>query len=139
VKTRSHPTPLPIKIVVGLWLVVVAAQAFTLITAATLGSTSKSLLGAVIGLSSAIYQATALARLSRWPVLLYPTLATLSIASLYISGADLKAQYPILGPFALILPPVIFLALTLPYWGRMNWTPFGRSYRPSEDQVEVFT
>lgn len=137
-RTRSHQTPLSVKVAVGLWLLFAAVRAFNTIKLATLGAPGLALGGQAIAVSIALYYAAATARLSRWPVLIYPAMAGLSAFGLYSSHYVWREHYPILGPLAVILPPVIFLALTLPHWRKMNWALFGRPYRPPADQAEVF-
>jgi hypothetical protein len=142
-KTRSHRTPVSIKIAVGLWLLIAATKIVSTISMAIVltpfGAQKFAFGSQVFGLVFALYQAIALARLSRWPMLLQPAVAAASILSLYASGFDWRERYPILGPLAMILPPLILLALTLPHWRKMNWGVFGRPYRPPEDQADVFT
>jgi hypothetical protein len=137
--TRHHATPLSVKLIVGLWLALAAFRLFGLISGATTGAGASKLLGQAVSASMLLYGALALARLSRWPVLLYPALSALNLLSLHLEHFAWREHYPMLGPFVFILPPLIFLAFTLPHWRKMNWSVIGGPYRPAEDQAEIFT
>jgi hypothetical protein len=143
VRTRTHRTPLSIWIAVGYWLLVVATKTVFVIGMAVVlarfGAYKYTLNGQFLGLIIALYQAFALARLSRWPVLVHPIAAVVSLFSLYGDDSGLRERFPLLAPLAAIIPLVISLALTLPHWRKMNWALFGRPYRPLEDRAEVFS
>ena len=140
-RTRPYPLPPSILIAVGYWLLVaVTKTVFVIGIAAVLarfGAIKYALNGQLLGLIIAVYQVFALTRLSRWPVLVHPIMAALSLFGLYGNDAGLRERFPLLPPLAAILPLLIFLALVLPHWRKMNWALFGRPYRPPEDQVEA--
>lgn len=135
-RTRSHRTPLSIWIILALTTVVMPPQVGTLFT----NPNQRSLYGLAIILGVPLYHAIALARLSRWPILL-----NLGVASVVLinSAGVFRAHYPwttvafMFAPLGLGL--AIYLACTLPHWRKMNWALFGRPYRLPEDQAEVFT
>ena len=84
------------------------------------------------------FQLVALSRMSRWPVIVQVVTVTSSITLQYATNPHWTDRYPILGVFAVIVPLMIYLALIVPHWRNMNWALFGRSYRPPQDQAEVF-
>lgn len=135
-KTRPYRTPLSIWIVLALLSVLMLLPIGGLFTYPH----TRSLLGLTMILGVPVYHAIALARLSRWPVLL---LSVVIVASALINAMSIfRANFP-WATVAFMFAPItlglaVYLALTLPHWRKMNWALFGRPYRPPEDQVEVF-
>ena len=139
--TRAWRTPWSIWIAAGYWLLVAVTKVVLVagiaVVLARFGATKYALNAQFLGLIVALYQVFALARLSRWPVLVHPILVALSLFGLYGNDAGMRERFPVLAPVAAILPLLVFLALTLPHWRKMNWALFGRPYRPVEDQAEA--
>ncbi|CAN7336734.1 hypothetical protein [Caulobacter sp. LjRoot300] len=92
----------------------------------------------LIGVAILAYKAIALARLSRWPILLHVASVGWSLVSRHLAHLEWRERFPILGPFVVLIPLTIYLALTLPHWRKMNWALLGRPYRPVENQAEIF-
>ena len=138
-KTRSHRTPLSIKITVGILALLLAGRAAALL-AFLLG---KPLVQPwpefVLTVLFLIFQIVGLSRMSRWPIIVQIATVSLNIAGQYATDPHWTDRYPIFGVFAMIIPQIVYLALTLPHWRKMNWTLLGRPYRPAEDPAEVFT
>jgi len=136
VRTRTHRTPLSIWLLLAFTTLAMLPQVGTLFT----NPNRRSLYGLAVILGLPLYHAIALARLSRWPILL-----NLGVAGVVLikSANVFRAHYPwtttafMFAPLGVGL--VLYLACTLPHWRKMNWALFGRGYRPPEDQVEVFT
>jgi hypothetical protein len=135
-KTREHRTPLSIWIIVVIWSFIGLAPITRLVSS---GASALVSFTVIISVAWVAYQAVALARLSRWPVVLTIGTAAWSIAARYLMHYDWRANYPMLGVFIVLIPLTLYLACTLPHWRKMNWALLGQSYRPREDQVEVFT
>jgi hypothetical protein len=134
---RTHRTPLSIWIVAVLSSLAGAWQVFLVSRTSVHG---LGLTATVIALMLALlaYQAWGLIRLSRWPIVLHVGGVVWSMVSRHLAGVHWRDQYPFLGPFIVLVPLAIYLALTLPHWRKMNWALFGRPYRPPEDRAEVF-
>jgi hypothetical protein len=132
--TRNHRTPLSIWIIVTLTSVVMLPQVGTLFT----NPNRRSLYGVVMILGVPLYHAIALARLSRWPILLNLGAASVVLIS---SAGVFRAHYPWMTTAFMFAPLgfglVVYLACTLPHWPKMNWAPFGRSYQPPEDEAKL--
>ena len=133
-RPRNNRTPLSIWVIVTLTSVVMLPQVGTLFT----NPSRRSLYGVAIILAVPLYHAFALARLSRWPILLNLGFAGVVLIS---SAGIFRAHYPwmtVAFMFApLCLGLVVYLACTLPHWRKMNWALFGRPYRPPEDQAKL--
>ena len=84
------------------------------------------------------YKAIALVRLSRWPLLVHALSVAWGFVSGHLAHMDWRARFPLLGPWVFWIPVVLYFALTLPHWRKMNWALFGHPYCPPEDQAEVF-
>jgi hypothetical protein len=138
-KTRSHPTPLSIKILVACWSLTGFVQ---LVALGRFGSGGVTLASIVIAMAAPIgfiaYKAFSLWRLSWWSVVVQAIVFALTLLNRQRTGFDWRAHYPMLGPFVFLIPVTLYFALILPHWRKMNWALFGRPYRPPEDQVEVF-
>ena len=137
--TRSHRTPWSIWIAVGLCLLFAASKTVLVIKllASSAPFDSLRIAFSAQGFATifALYLAMALARLSRWPVLLALAMTILSqIAFMLI----MRQPASLLGLLLNWGPIVIYAVCTLPHWRKMNWALFGRPYRPPEDQIEVF-
>ena len=138
-RMQSHRTPWSIWVAVGLCLLFAASKAVLVIKLLASPAPFDSLRIAFGAQGSAtifaLYLAIALARLSRWSVLLVLALTILS----QIAFMLVAQQSPsLLGLMLNWFPIGIYAACTLPHWRKMNWALFGRRYRPPEDQVEVF-
>jgi hypothetical protein len=138
VKTRSHRTPLSIWIAAILFSLIALPSFVQLARIAAPEARPQVAVSILIGVAILTYKAIALARLSRWPILLHIASVAWSLVSRHLAHLEWRDRFPILGPFVVLIPLTIYLALTLPHWRKMNWAPFGRPYRPIEDQVEVF-
>ena len=134
-KTRSHRTPLSIWIIVVVWSLVGLTPIARLVSSGAVAVVSFPVLIPVVWLA---YHAVALTRLSRWPIVLIAGMAGSSILSRYLTHYDWRAHYPMLGVFIILIPSALYLGCTLPHWRKMNWAPFGRSYRPAAELEEVF-
>jgi hypothetical protein len=137
-KTRLHPTPLSVKILVVVWSLIGLLQLETNSRIPASGITPWWLITLVAALGFVSYQAIALWRLSRWPIVLQSISFGLVLQNRYQAGFDWRAHYPRLGIFVFVIPTALYFALVLPHWRKMNWGPFGRPYRRPEDQIEVF-
>ena len=136
--TRAHRTPLSIWIAVVLFSLAALPTFIQLAKAAPSSARPEVWASMLIGLVVIVYKAVALARLSRWPVVLHVMSVAASLIAGQLSHFEWRNRFPMLGPFIVIIPLAIYLALTLPHWRKMNWALFGRPYRRPEDQVEVF-
>ncbi len=139
-KTRNYRTPWSIWIAVGLYLLFAMSKIILLIkllaSPVPVSALPVALGAQAFGVTFALYLALAVARLSRWPVLL-----TLSMTLPILVVSMLVASVsPTLLALTLNLAPIgMYAACTLPHWRKMNWDLFGRPYRLPEDQVEIFT
>jgi hypothetical protein len=135
VRTRAYRTPLSIWVIVALTTLVMLPEVGALFT----NPNKRSLFGLTMILVLPAYHAIALARLSRWPILLYLGVAGLVLIK---STGVFRTHYPWMTMAFMFAPlglgMIVYLACTLPHWRKMNWALFGRPYRPPEDQVEVF-
>jgi hypothetical protein len=136
-KTRL-PTPLSIKILVVVWSLIGLLQLATNSRIPAPGITPWWLITLAAALGFVSYQAIALWRLSRWPIVLQSISFGLVLQNRHQAGFDWRAHYPLLGIFVFVIPTALYFALVLPHWRKMNWALFGRPYRPPEDQAEVF-
>jgi membrane associated rhomboid family serine protease len=138
VRTRTHRRPLSIWIIAAIWSLGALVPTVRWAMSSPFGASGA--VWAVLIMTAVFigYQAVALIRLSRWPVLM--TIASLAWTLIDRRQAhfDWRGHYPMLGVFVFLVPCAVYLACTLPHWRKMNWGPFGRPYRPPEDQVEVF-
>jgi hypothetical protein len=127
---------LSIWIVLALLSVLMAPKIGSLFT----HSHTRSLFGLTMTIGVPVYHAIALARLSRWPVLLLSVLIVVS--ALVTAMSIFRANFPWMTVAVMFAPTTaglaVYLACILPHWRKMNWTLLGRPYRPAEDQVEVF-
>ncbi len=137
-RARSDPTPLSIKIVAVALLLDAALRMFAVSQFAPLWRSPGVIFSAAIGVAALMYFALTLWRLSRWPILLHTALSLASATMGLLNHYRWKWGHPISSVLATIGMLVLFLVLTLPHWRKMNWALFGRPYRPTEDQVEVF-
>ena len=137
-RTRSHCTPLTIWIAVVLFSLVALPSFIQLARIATPETRPQFAISILIGVAILAYKAIALARLSRWPILLHVAGVGWSLVSRHLAHLEWRDRFPTLGPFVVLIPLAVYLALTLPHWRKMNWALFGRPYRRPEDQVEVF-
>jgi hypothetical protein len=137
-RTRSHRTPLTIWIVVGLMALLLAGRTAALLAFLLGKPLHQPWSEFVLAVALMTFQIVSLSRMSRWPIVAQATMVAFSIAIQYATQPHWTDRYPIFGVFAVIIPLVVYLALTLPHWRKMNWALFGRPYRRPEDQVEVF-
>ncbi|MBO9558284.1 MAG: hypothetical protein J7515_06820 [Caulobacter sp.] len=133
--TREHRTPLSIWIIVVVWSLIGLAPTLRLVSTGASAVVSFTVLFAVAWVA---YHGVALARLSRWPVVLTMGVAGWSIMTRYLMHYDWRAHYPMLGVFIILIPLGLYLSCTLPHWGKMNWAIFGRSCRPATSLEETF-
>ncbi len=85
------------------------------------------------------YQMFALSRLSRWAPILQGLAMAGFIGNRYAHDPNWTQRYPLLGVFAVITPTLVYMALVLPHWRKMNWAPFGLPYRArAEADIDVF-
>jgi hypothetical protein len=126
---------LSIWIIAVLWSLPYLAPLSRLTTGALPVSRTAVVLAAV---AFALYQALALVRLSRWPILLTAAVGAWSVISRHLAHFDWRHRYPMLGVFVILIPLALYFACTMPHWRKMNWALFGRPYRRPENQVEVF-
>jgi hypothetical protein len=142
-KTRAHRTPRSIWIATGLWLLIAAGQIAAVIWMLTVlapfGAQKYAFGRNALCAAFAIYQAAALSQLSRWPVVAQLVAPIAGFLVLVVAGGREPQPVSALGLLLEWAPFGLSLALILPHWRKMSWGPFGRPYRPPEDQVEVFT
>jgi hypothetical protein len=138
VRTRPHRTPLSIKILVVVWSLIGLLQLATNSRIPASGITLWWLTTLSAALGFVTYQAIALWRLSRWPIVLQSISFGLILQNRHQAGFDWRAHYPLLGIFVFVIPTALYFALVLPHWRKTNWSLFGRPYSPPENQVEVF-
>jgi hypothetical protein len=131
--TRPWRTPLSIWVIVAIWTIAGLSPVFQMgrIDSIKLEPVMLGVIAASVGF--AIYHAVALLRLSLWPVL--TQLVGVGLGLMSHSFAEFRASYSWM---LMLAPMAIYLACILPHWRKMNWSLFGRPYRPIEDQVEVF-
>ena len=134
-KTREHRTPLSIWIIAVIWSLIGLAPILRLVAS---GASVIMSFAVLIAVAWAAYQAAALTRLSRWPIVVTIGLAATSIATRYLMHYNWRAHYPMLGVFIVLIPLGLYLSCTLPHWRKMNWAIFGRPYRPATSLEETF-
>jgi hypothetical protein len=137
-KTREHRTPLTIKIVIGLMILLLAGRVAALLAFLLGKPLHQPWPEFVLAVALMTFQIVGLSRMSRWPIVAQATMVAFSIAIQYATQPHWTDRYPMFGVFAVIIPLAIYLALTLPHWRKMNWAPLGRPYRRPEDPVEIF-
>ena len=137
--TRAWRTPRSIWMIVVLWSIGGLAPLFRLAASALPGARTPVVAVMLVSLAFVAYQAIALVRLSRWPVLLTVASIAWSLVSRHLAHFEWRHRYPMLGVFVFLIPLALYLACTLPHWQKMNWALFGRPYRPADDQAEVFS
>ncbi len=128
-RTRSEPTPRPLKVLIVLWTLNSLIQ-LALVSRFPQSATSWAPLTIAAALAYLSYNGVALWRLSRWPILLQVVGLGASLTGHYLSILGPKPDLTAAGS-----PLFLYLVLTLLYWNRMNWGPLGRPYRPIEDQA----
>ncbi|MFC7379380.1 hypothetical protein [Brevundimonas sp. GCM10030266] len=122
--------PISILVVVALWSVTGALAVAGWVAR---GEFPMAAFNAVYGAWAVI----AMWRMSRWPLLVGLGLGVARQAWHVLVENGNYDQYPILGPWALIVPAVMIAALILPHWKRMNWSIIG-SGRPERRVANVF-
>jgi hypothetical protein len=137
-QTRQHRTPLSIWVAVVLFSLIALPSFIQMARVAPLSGRPEVWASILFGLAVLIYKMVALARLSRWPVVLHVGTVAASLIARHLSHFEWRDRFPMLGPFIVIIPLAVYLALILPHWRKMNWALFGRPYRPSEDHADVF-
>ena len=124
-KTREHRTPWSIWLIVLIWSLIGLAPVIQLAARAGPGARGAVSFAALVTLAWIAYQAAALVRLSRWPVVLTLGVAAWSLAARYLAHYAWRAHYPMLGVFIVLIPLGLYLACTLPHWRKMNWACSG--------------
>ena len=139
-KTRSIRLPLSIKIVLigyALSFPIRAMGAMNVLRVAQPSLAWYVLNGIELALTA--YEMLALSRLSRWAPVLQAAAMTVFLVNRFLQDPNWTQRYPMLGIFAVITPGLVYFALVLPHWRKMNWAPFGLPYRArAELDVEVF-
>ncbi len=135
-KIRTTRTPLSIWIIAAIWSLGTLAPTVRWAMTARPVANGAVVAVMIVTLIFMAYQATALIRLSRWPVLMTIVSIAWSLISRHQAHFDWRGRYPMLGIFVFLIPCALYLVCTLPHWRKMNWALFGRPYRPPEAQVE---
>ena len=139
-KTRAHRAPLSIWIMVAAWAFLVLQPMVSWAMTVPSADRGRIALPGILALGLVIYHTVALARLSRWPILLLSAVICGSgltgAMSVYRGHFAWTTIAFMVTPIAVVL--IIYLACTLPHWRKMNWALFGRPYRPTAELEEVF-
>jgi hypothetical protein len=132
-RTRSQPTPLSIKILIGLCVLMLASYLFDLANMwLSFGVGARWSLFDLWMVLFLAHQIVGLARLSRWPVVFQTGSFLYFVFERFIHDPHWSRRDPWLGMVLVLFPIAVYFALALPHWRKMNWAPFGRPYRPPE-------
>lgn len=138
--TRSVKIPGSIKVAIACFLLGLPMKAFSSwVYVKQQVPTANWLTATGFDLVLVAYQVFALARLSRWAPITRAVAVVGFTAWRYAQDSTWTQRYPMLGVFAVITPSLVYFALVLPHWSKMNWAPLGLPYRArSAPDVEVF-
>lgn len=138
-ETRAARTPLSIKIAIGFFVLGLTLQLLRATSDAINGAMNVTgLVGVAIDIAAITFQLVALPRLSRWAPICQSALTVIFLGIRYLNDPNWTDAYPMLGPFIMIIPLAIYLALVLPHWRKMNWAPLGLRYKPAEAPADIF-